>query len=373
MAINVPATARGSTGDRARRRVFFDETCMVLVARRPRRRARAAISRRRARWIPPASSGRSHIFHSRVTSGLRCSTKGRATRVRAPSRGARAQDYYGSRRVRLAGVASTSRQARRRRPGARYYHARRNSYAGLVAQLHGRRRALTTAPPSLSAPAILVDVATPRLSSPLGARGRLTPLVVGVPPPASDSRPTLNGTITACDPGQRQRSLGGQRLSSIARDRDRVPVAGGASIRAIRWWSEPHDNEVRCARHGAGRPLCVALPTTTGDRIDVQDLRSARMQSSLLQDVRAAPGAPVGMRSRRGEGATASAGRPRSKVCDDSAYGRKRLRSRPAIRFHPLCSPLLAPNDGLGYLRSRQFPALIKPPTAGGDRSFRYG
>ncbi|MBX3215459.1 MAG: hypothetical protein KF850_25705 [Labilithrix sp.] len=111
--------------------------------------------------------------------------------------------------------------------------------------------------------------------------------------------------------------------------------------------------EVRCARTGKDGRFRVPIPTSTGDKLDVQVYTAPDVVASY-DGCRVTDGAPLGRRVRDFEQAALKVfpvADSESSRCDE-AEGCQQFRDR----FFPVGTPLVAPNEGLGV--ARQTPAM---------------
>ncbi len=112
--------------------------------------------------------------------------------------------------------------------------------------------------------------------------------------------------------------------------------------------------ESRCARTGLYGAFGIPIPTSIGDRLDVQ-VYDAPDAVVSYEGCKVVPGAPVGRRVATFERATrepAPVKDPETTKCEEPELGCTQFRDR----FYPVGSPLVAPNEGLGL--RRQSPSL---------------
>ncbi len=112
-------------------------------------------------------------------------------------------------------------------------------------------------------------------------------------------------------------------------------------------------SEVRCARTDEDGRFRIPIPTSTGDKLDIQIYTAPDVVASY-DGCKVEEGAPVGRRIRDFEQAAIAvfpvADSDRDKC--EGAEGCQQFRDR----FFPVGTPLVAPNDGLGI--QRQTPAI---------------
>ncbi len=307
----------------------------------------------------------SHIFHSRDNIRQSVLDQVSATRLVRAFDGRRStQDYDGDGALDAMGDFDADGAPDIGGPGARLFSAG-DSYGGIVAQIHGALDPNVTATASISGAGGLIDVATRSALVPDSVLEQVfTPLVVAVP--SSDLPRDAIGPITAC--GKDERSVRFVVNDLIDSAEIEIACLSAAELDAGKTVivTNVTTKETRCGGTWAGGRFRVAVPTNIGDRIDVQIYDQPNAVGSYATCV-PAPGAPAGRRIATWEKAATRI----TQVADDTTSctadgGCAQFRDT----FYPVGSPLVAPNEGLGYLRqSPNFRRLMNLTQAAVDPS----
>ena len=185
----------------------------------------------------------------------------------------------------------------------------------------------------------------------------LGPVVFAVPaserPPREDGQERIERIGSRCAPTQRSvriqvnEGIRNQELELACLES--AELSAGMTVVVTNVAS----SEVRCARTDKDGRFRVAIPTSTGDKLDVQVYPAADVVESYA-GCKVKDGAPLGRRIREFEQpalAVFPVADPDTNKCD-LPEGCQQFRDR----FFAVGSPLVAPNDGLGL--QRQTPAL---------------
>jgi hypothetical protein len=230
-------------------------------------------------------------------------------------------------------------------PNVRYFTSG-NSFGGIVAMVHGAVDPYVTASGPISGGGGLTDVAGTGNETPNSVLEQIyTPLVIGLD---ADERPPKNGTKrTTCADGEMTvRFVVNDLLDSAEVEiacLSKAELGPGKTVVV----TNAVNKEVHCARTDPKGRFRIPIPSSVGERIDIQIYDAPDVVKSY-KGCEVLPNAPVGRRIstwERPAPAFTTVGDDTKSCTSDTGCTQFR------DTFFPVGSVLVAPNEGLGLLR----------------------